>query len=151
MNSSTSTVIGKGICIRGEISGAEDFFLDGVIEGNITLEERRLTVGPNGLAQAEIVTGDLVVFGRVEGSVKASARTELKRTACFIGDLTASRLSIEDNASMQGYVDLTPAVVGSQQAGCRGSAPKNWTSRVSSRSSAKQSKTDSLSPRNKPG
>ncbi len=110
MNSSTSTVIGKGICIRGEISGAEDFFLDGVIEGNITLEERRLTVGPNGLAQAEIITGDLVVFGRVEGSVKASARTELKRTACFIGDLTASRLSIEDNASMQGYVDLTPAV-----------------------------------------
>ncbi len=111
MNNSTGTVIGKGICIRGEVSGAEDFFLDGVIEGNITLEERRLTVGPNGLAQAEIVTGDLVVFGRVEGSVKASSRTELKRTACFIGDLSASRLSIEDNATMQGYVDLTPAVV----------------------------------------
>jgi cytoskeletal protein CcmA (bactofilin family) len=110
MNSSTGTVIGKGICIRGEISGAEDFFLDGVVEGNINLEEKRLTVGPNGLAQAEIVTGDLVVFGRVEGSVKASARTELKRTACFIGDLTASRLSIEDSASMQGYVDLTPVV-----------------------------------------
>jgi cytoskeletal protein CcmA (bactofilin family) len=111
MNNSTGTVIGKGICIRGEVSGAEDFFLDGVIEGNITLEERRLTVGPNGLAQAEIVTGDLVVFGRVEGSVKASARTELKRTACFVGDLSAARLSIEDNATMQGYVDLTPAVV----------------------------------------
>jgi cytoskeletal protein CcmA (bactofilin family) len=110
MNNSTGTVIGKGICIRGEISGAEDFFLDGVIEGNITLEEKRLTVGPNGLAQADILTGDLVVFGRVEGSVKASARTELKRTACFIGDLSASRLSIEDNASMQGYVDLTPRV-----------------------------------------
>jgi cytoskeletal protein CcmA (bactofilin family) len=111
MNNSTGTVIGKGICIRGEVSGAEDFFLDGVIEGNITLEERRLTVGPNGLAQAEIVTGDLVVFGRVEGSVKASARTELKRTACFVGDLSAARLSIEDNATMQGYVDLTPVVV----------------------------------------
>jgi cytoskeletal protein CcmA (bactofilin family) len=111
MNSNAGTVIGKGICIRGEISGAEDFFLDGVVEGNITLEAKRLTVGPNGLAQAEIVTGDLVVFGRVEGSVKASARTELKRTACFIGDLTASRLSIEDSASMQGYVDLTPEQV----------------------------------------
>jgi cytoskeletal protein CcmA (bactofilin family) len=107
MNNSTGTVIGKGICIRGEITGAEDFFLDGVIEGNITLEDRRLTVGPNGLAQAEIITGDLVVFGRVEGSVKASSRTELKRTASFIGDLSSSRLSIEDNASMQGYVDLT--------------------------------------------
>jgi cytoskeletal protein CcmA (bactofilin family) len=103
----TGTVIGKGICIRGEISGAEDFFLDGMIEGNITLEDKRLTVGPNGLAQADILTGDLVVFGRVEGSVKASSRAELKRTASFTGDLTATRLSIEDNATMQGYVDLT--------------------------------------------
>jgi cytoskeletal protein CcmA (bactofilin family) len=103
----TGTVIGKGICIRGEISGAEDFFLDGMIEGTIILEQNRLTVGPNGLAQADIITGDLVVFGRVEGSVKASTRAELKRTASFTGDLTASRLSIEDNASMQGYVDLS--------------------------------------------
>ena len=108
--SNTGTVIGKGICIRGEISGAEDFFLDGMIEGNITLEEKRLTIGPNGLAQADIVTGDLVVFGRVEGTVKASSRAELKRTACFTGDLIASRLSIEDNASMQGNVDLTQSV-----------------------------------------
>jgi cytoskeletal protein CcmA (bactofilin family) len=103
----TGTVIGKGICIRGEISGAEDFFLDGMIEGNITLDEKRLTIGPNGLAQADIVTGDLVVFGRVEGRVKASSRAELKRTASFTGDLVASRLSIEDSATMQGFVDLT--------------------------------------------
>jgi cytoskeletal protein CcmA (bactofilin family) len=109
----TGTVLSKGISIRGEISGSEDLFLDGLIEGNITLAENRLTVGPNGLAQADICAGDLVVFGRVEGSVKATARAELKRTASFIGDITASRLSIEDSATMQGYVDLTqelPAV-----------------------------------------
>jgi cytoskeletal protein CcmA (bactofilin family) len=105
----TGTVIGKGICIRGEISGAEDFFLDGMVEGNITLDDKRLTIGPNGLAQADIVTGDLVVFGRVEGSVKASVRAELKHTASFTGDLVASRLSIEDSATMQGFVDLTQA------------------------------------------
>jgi cytoskeletal protein CcmA (bactofilin family) len=104
---STGTVIGKGICIRGEISGSEDFFLDGMIEGIITLEEKRLTIGPNGLAQAEIVTGDLVVFGRVEGSVKASSRIELKRNSSLTGDLVAARLSIEDSATMQGFVDLT--------------------------------------------
>lgn len=107
MNSNAGTVIGKGICIRGEVSGAEDFFLDGVVEGTILLENMRLTVGPNGLAQAEIITGDLVVFGRVEGSAKASSRTELKRSASFVGDLTAARLQIEDSATMQGYVDLS--------------------------------------------
>ena len=106
----TGTVLGKGICIRGDISGSEDLFLDGMIEGTIDLAENRLTVGPNGLAQAEVSVGDLVVFGRVEGSVKATARAELKRTASFIGDITASRLSIEDGATMGGYVDLAQEV-----------------------------------------
>lgn len=105
----TGTVIGKGICIRGEISGSEDFFLDGMVEGNITLADKRLTVGANGLVQADIVAGDLSVFGRVEGSVRLSARAELKRNAAFIGDITAARLSVEDDATLQGYVDLTAA------------------------------------------
>jgi cytoskeletal protein CcmA (bactofilin family) len=106
MNSS-GTVIGKGICIRGEVSGQDDFFLDGVLEGNITLTGKRLTVGANGVIHADIVAGDLVVFGRVEGSLKATGRAELKHSAVFIGDISAARLSIEDNATLQGYVDLT--------------------------------------------
>jgi cytoskeletal protein CcmA (bactofilin family) len=68
MMNSSGTVIGKGICIRGEVTGEEDFFLDGVLEGNITLTGKRLTVGANGVIHADIVAGDLVVFGRVEGS-----------------------------------------------------------------------------------
>ena len=50
-----------------------------------------------------------MVFGRVEGSVKAAGRAELKHSAVFIGDISATRLSIEDNATLQGYVDLTEA------------------------------------------
>jgi cytoskeletal protein CcmA (bactofilin family) len=107
MTNSSGTVIGKGICIRGEVSGEEDFFLDGVLEGNITLTGKRLTVGANGVIHADIVAGDLVVFGRVEGSVKASGRAELKHSAVFVGDISATRLSIEDNATLQGYVDLS--------------------------------------------
>jgi cytoskeletal protein CcmA (bactofilin family) len=103
---SAGTVIGKGICIRGEVSGDEDLFLDGVLEGNISLANKRLTVGANGVVHADIVAGDLIVFGRVEGSVKASGRAELKHSAVFIGDISAARLSIEDNATLQGYVDL---------------------------------------------
>ncbi len=115
MNSS-GTVIGKGICIRGEVSGQEDFFLDGVLEGNITLEGKRLTVGANGVVHADIITGDLVIFGRVEGSVKAAGRAELKHSAVFIGDISAGRLSIEDNATLQGYVDLSETAPAKAQA-----------------------------------
>jgi cytoskeletal protein CcmA (bactofilin family) len=123
MNSS-GTVIGKGICIRGEVTGQEDFFLDGVLEGNITLTGKRLTIGANGVIHADIVAGDLVVFGRVEGSVKASGRAELKHSAVFVGDISAARLSIEDNATLQGYVDLGDATPAKKEAVAVKAAPE---------------------------
>src|SRR3954449_12107531 len=40
--------IGKSVIIRGELSGSEDLYLDGEVEGNISLMEHNLIVGPNG-------------------------------------------------------------------------------------------------------
>jgi len=40
--------IGKSLSLKGEISGREDVYVDGEIEGTVTLEENALTVGPNG-------------------------------------------------------------------------------------------------------
>lgn len=118
--SASGTTLGKGISIRGDITGDEDFFFDGDLEGSITLKEKRLTVGPNAHVLANIVTGDLVVFGRVEGTAKVGSRAELRQSAAFVGDLAAARLSIEDSAAIEGRVDLScspgvpkpPATVG---------------------------------------
>ena len=102
-----STVIGKSVIIRGEISGSEDLFLDGEIEGTITLSESRLTVGPNARVHADISVQDVVVFGRIEGNVRATGRLELRQSSTVIGDIQAGRLSIEESASLRGRVELT--------------------------------------------
>jgi cytoskeletal protein CcmA (bactofilin family) len=112
-----STVIGKSVVIRGELSGEEDLFMDGDIEGTITLKESRLTVGPNARVLADINVRDIVVFGNVTGNVRASGRIELCDTATISGDIFASRLSIEENATIQGRVELiAPAVAASTPA-----------------------------------
>lgn len=102
-----STLIGKSVTIRGELSGSEDLFLDGLFEGTVTLSESRLTVGPNAHITANLVVRDLVVFGQVKGNVKATGRIELRQTAVLEGDIAASRLSIEESASFRGKVELT--------------------------------------------
>ncbi len=102
-----STVIGKSVTIRGELSGSEDLFLDGEIEGTITLTDSRLTIGPNGRIHADIDVHDMIVFGNVEGNVKASGRLELRQSSSVVGDIVAGRLSIEENASLRGRVELT--------------------------------------------
>lgn len=105
-----STVIGKSVTIRGEISGSEDLYLDGSVEGTITLPENRLTVGPNAHILADLSVGDISVQGHIEGNIRASGRVELRQTAIVHGDIFTSRLSIEEKASIQGKVDVGDAV-----------------------------------------
>lgn len=104
-----STVIGKSVTIRGEMSGQEDLFMDGAIEGTISLSDARLTIGPNARVQADLQARDIVIYGRVDGKVRATGRIELRDSAAVRGDLFAERLSIEENATVKGRVELTEA------------------------------------------
>lgn len=102
-----SSVIGQTVTLRGEMSGSGDLFLDGTFEGTIQLMESRLTIGPNARVSADVRVKDLVVFGTLLGNVEATGRIELRQTAVMQGDLVASRLSVEESASMRGKVELT--------------------------------------------
>jgi cytoskeletal protein CcmA (bactofilin family) len=101
-----STVIGKSVVIRGELSGNEDLFIDGDVEGTIGLPESRLTVGPNAQVRADINAREVVVFGHLTGNVKATGRVELRQSALVKGDILAGRLSIEESAVLTGRVEL---------------------------------------------
>ena len=107
-----STVIGKSIIIRGDLSGSEDLFLDGTVEGSVTVPGSRLTIGPNGRVKADLIAQDIVIFGQVSGNVQASGSVDLRQTASLVGDITAARLAIEENATIQGKADLTRGAQG---------------------------------------
>ena len=102
-----STLIGKSVTIKGDLSGSEDLFMDGILEGTVTLTESRLTVGPNARVKADLQVRDLIVFGIVDGNINASGRMELRQSAVVNGDVVAARLSIEENATIKGRVELT--------------------------------------------
>lgn len=102
-----STVIGKSVTIRGELSGKEELFLDGDLEGTVKLPDNRLTIGPNARIKADLTAGDVVIYGLVEGNIRAAGRIELRDSAVVKGDIVAERLSIEENASMKGKVELS--------------------------------------------
>lgn len=103
------TVIGKSVTINGQISASEDVSVDGVLEGKISLPQSRLTLGPNARIKAEIEAQDVVIYGRVEGNIRATGRIELRESAVLLGDIVASRLSIEENTSIKGKVELLEA------------------------------------------
>jgi cytoskeletal protein CcmA (bactofilin family) len=108
--SESSTVIGKSVTIRGEITGAEDLYFDGEVHGTVTLSSNCLTVGPNARVMADLEVRDIVVLGHIEGNIRASGRVDLRQTATLRGDIYTSRISIEEKAEVQGRVDVGPAV-----------------------------------------
>jgi cytoskeletal protein CcmA (bactofilin family) len=98
--------IGKSVIIRGELSGSEDLYLDGEVEGNISLMEHNLIVGPNGRVRANITAKDVVVHGKVDGNIEGRERVELKKSAVLAGDISTQRIVIEDGAFFKGSIDI---------------------------------------------
>ena len=98
--------IGKSVLIKGELSGSEDLFLDGEVEGSIDLQDHNLTIGPHGRIRANVKAKDIVIHGKVDGNVHGTDRVELKRSAVLTGDIATQRIVIEDGAFFKGSIDI---------------------------------------------
>jgi cytoskeletal protein CcmA (bactofilin family) len=98
--------LGPGLKIRGQITGTEDLQVECKVDGPISLGEHRLTVGPNAHVSGEITASEVIVFGEVNGNLLASDRIEIKKNGSVIGDLTTSRIMIEDGAHYKGAIEI---------------------------------------------
>ncbi len=98
--------IGKSVVIKGELSGSEDLYVDGNVDGKIELRNHILTIGPNGAVKADVSAKSVVIQGKLDGSVNASERVELRKSAVVTGDVTTQRIAVEEGAFLKGKVDV---------------------------------------------
>ena len=98
--------LGSELKIRGQINGDEDLKIDGKIEGPISLGNHRLTLGPGAQILGDINSREIVVFGDVKGNLMAQDRVDVRKDASVIGDLTTSRITIEDGAHVKGAIEI---------------------------------------------
>ncbi len=97
--------IGKSVLVKGELSGSEDLYLDGEVEGSVELRGHSLTIGPHGRVRAHTQARDVVVHGKIDGNLRAD-RIELKKSAVVVGDIVTQRIIIEDGAFFKGSIDI---------------------------------------------
>jgi len=98
----TSTLV-----IKGEISGREDLYIDGEVQGTIRLSEGRVTIGPHGKISADVDAREIIVRGKLKGAVRARERVEVGRTGEIRGDIATARISIEEGAQIHSKVEIT--------------------------------------------
>jgi cytoskeletal protein CcmA (bactofilin family) len=98
--------IGRSLVIKGEVSGAEALYIDGRIEGKITLTDHRVTIGRNGSVQADITAREVVVMGKVTGNIECSDRVDIRAEGSVSGDISTVRISVEDGAALKGGIQV---------------------------------------------
>ncbi len=106
MNSQDQATIGKSLVIKGEVTGSESLYIDGRVEGSINLPGNRVTIGRNGVVNANINAREIVVTGKVRGNLVASDRVDIRNEGSLTGDVIAQRISIEDGAFFKGGIDI---------------------------------------------
>src|SRR5262249_37718287 len=102
--------IGKSVSIKGQLTGQEDIYLDGDVEGMVELPENRFTVGRNGKVQANIKAREVDVMGTVHGDIVAGERITIRKDATLVGNLKSATISIEDGAFFKGSIDIVRQV-----------------------------------------
>lgn len=94
--------IGRSIRFKGEIHSDEDFLVDGLVDGSISVPKHSVVIGPESKVHATIEANSVLIRGHVEGKINASEKVEISKTGRFKGDLITRRLEIHDGAVFVG-------------------------------------------------
>lgn len=105
VSAKASACISQGIRIKGEVTGSEDLFVDGQVDGKLNLTNGSLTIGPNGVVKADVSAREVIVRGKVDGKVSGRDRVQLWSTGQVTGEVQTDRLAIEDGALLRGRVE----------------------------------------------
>ena len=100
-------ILGPSVVVKGEIHSEEDLTIEGEVQGSVEAVGHRLTVGPTGNLQTSGVKArEVVVMGRMKGSVEATEKVYIRKDAQLVGDVQTAGIIIEDGAYFKGGIDI---------------------------------------------
>ena len=106
MSDHAGSVLGAGLDVKGEISGSDDLLINGSVDGLIQLEGHKVTIGPTAKIVADVLAAEIIVYGNIKGNLCARDRIEVRKDGSVVGDLTTSRITIEDGAYFKGTIEI---------------------------------------------
>jgi len=100
----TATVV-PTVVIIGEVTAHEDLTIEGRVEGTIESNLHSVTISQTGLVKAEILAKDIVVIGKMIGSVNASEKVKICPNGSVQGDVVSPTVTIAEGATFRGSID----------------------------------------------
>jgi cytoskeletal protein CcmA (bactofilin family) len=101
IESEIDTVLAEDIDFNGELKFSKSLMIKGKFDGKINADGH-LFVGPNAYIKAEIRTGKLTCYGKIDGNVFAKERIELSNESVLNGDISTPDIVIESGCKFNG-------------------------------------------------
>src|SRR5258708_37360823 len=109
ISSSTGTstsLIGAGTSMKGDITSNGDLRIDGTLVGNIHCSAK-VVIGANGVVEGDINGQQADIMGKVTGTITVKDLLQLKGGSTVNGNLKAAKLQIEPAAVFNGECHMT--------------------------------------------
>ena len=100
-----TTIVGVGSEIQGDFSVKGSARIDGIVDGNVTVEGK-LILGAGAAINGEVIADSALIGGEVMGNIEAPGKTELTATAKVYGDIVTAVIVIDERAVFQGKCDM---------------------------------------------
>jgi cytoskeletal protein CcmA (bactofilin family) len=104
-----ASIIGQSITITGDITADEPLTIAGRVDGIVSIPGHSITINDTGQVNGDLEADAVIVSGQVTGSVVATTRIAIRRTAIVDSDLCAPLLRVEDGAEVRGTLDIEGA------------------------------------------
>lgn len=93
------SIISADLIVEGNLIASGDIQIDGTVQGNV--RSVSLTIGEKATINGEVVAEDMIVRGRVTGSLRGR-RIQLCSTCHVEGDILHEALAVETGAFFEG-------------------------------------------------
>ena len=105
---SSTSLIGAGTSMKGDITSNGDLRIDGSLVGNIHCSAK-VVIGANGVVQGDINGQQADIMGKVTGTIKVKDLLMLKGGSIVNGNIQSAKLQIEPTANFNGECHMAPA------------------------------------------
>lgn len=105
---SSTSLIGAGTSMKGDITSNGDLRIDGTLVGNIHCSAK-VVIGANGVVQGDINGQQADIMGKVTGTITVKDLLQLKGGSQLNGNIKAAKLQIEPTANFNGECHMAAA------------------------------------------
>lgn len=104
----STSLIGNGTTLKGDITSNGDLRIDGVLIGNVH-STAKVVIGANGVVEGDINGLQADIMGKVTGTIKVKELLQLKASGIVNGNIHAGKLQIEPAATFNGACHMGTA------------------------------------------